>query len=294
MKRIKGILLLSLVMLLISVSARAGNNVIFEMEDSIGDEYGPGTYLYPKSEQFEPYQGLFDLTYFRVEEEDNNYNFYFKFVEVTNPWHAKYGFSHQLIQVYIDNQDGGRTDTFKPGANVQFEERHPWNKLIKITGWSLEIFDYRADPEIDGRIEEGNIEVLDDNQTIKVTIPQQKLGDLEKAHYYVLVGSLDGFGYDNYREVQEEATGWKFGGGTNTELNPNVLDILVPEGMEQKEILGSFDLEKKQLATIKAVGPSLDLHFKLIIIFGFIILLLLSLIGAVIKFLLNKVAERSS
>ncbi|MCK8817199.1 hypothetical protein MWH28_07480 [Natroniella sulfidigena] len=293
MRRVKGILFLSLTILLIGFSVQAGNNVIFEMEDPIGDEYGPGSYLYPKSEQFEPYQGLFDLTYFKVEEEADNYNFYFKFVELTNPWHAKYGFSHQLIQVYIDNDEGGRTDTFKPGANVQFEERHPWNKLIKITGWSLEIFDHRADIEADGRVEEGDITVLDDNQTIKVTIPQQKLGDLEKAHYYVLVGALDGFGYDNYRQVQEEPTGWQFGGGTDTDLNPNVLDILVPEGMEQKEILGSYDLENQELATIRAVGPEVSLQLKFIIIFGFVALLVLSLVGAAIKFILTKIAKQN-
>ncbi|WP_018247923.1 glucodextranase DOMON-like domain-containing protein [Orenia marismortui] len=263
----------------------AESNIIFQMNDPVGDEYGPGTYTYPKNEQFSPYEGLFDLTYFKVDSSNENYNLYFKFIELVNPWHAKYGFSHQLVQVYISNSDEGKLETFKKGANIRFEERNPWNKLIKITGWSLEVFDYQDKATKDAIIKEDRIEILDDKKTIKVSIPKELLGDLSKAQYYVLVGSLDGFAYDNYREVIKESEGWKFGGGSNTDLNPNVLDILVPEGMDQKEILGSFDLQQGRLAVVRAVGPELGLHWKLIIIFGFLTVFLATIIGAGIKYL---------
>lgn len=275
-------------MLAISMVASGEEGIIFEMRDPVGDEYGPGSYTYPKSEQFAPYEGLFDLVHYKVEEDGDNYNFYFKFVEITNPWHAPYGFSHQLIQVYIDNDEGGSLETFKPGANVRFEKSHPWNKLIKLTGWTLEVFDYRDDVKANKRLTENKVEVLAEGKTIKVSIPRAKLGDLEKAKYYVLIGSLDGFAYDNYREVVQEAQGWKFGGNNNPDIMPHVIDILVPQGMDQKDILGSYNLETGEFATLRAVGPELGLHWKFIIIFGFLALLVASLIGAVVKFLFKN------
>ncbi|AGB42004.1 protein of unknown function (DUF2223) [Halobacteroides halobius DSM 5150] len=288
-RKLRFSLLMLIIIMLLSPVIRAEEKSIFKLRDPVGDEYGPGSYTYPTSEQFSPYEGLFDLMNFKVEATADKYNFYFKFVEVTNPWHAPYGFSHQLIQVYIDNQDGGITETFKPGARVKFEEQHPWDKLLKITGWSVELYSSSDKAEVENRVQEAQVKLND--KTIKLTIPKEKIGDLKEAHYYVLVGGLDGFGYDNYRPVVEEAQGWKFGGGTDTELNPNVIDTLVPEGMSQKEILGSFDLDEGRVATLRAVGPDLSLSLKFMIIIGFIVILVLTLVGAVFKFVTNRIGN---
>ncbi|GAB6100142.1 hypothetical protein JCM16358_20210 [Halanaerocella petrolearia] len=289
-KRISEILLISIIIvMLLAPFVQAEEKSIFELNDPVGDDFGPGSYTYPTSKQFTPFEGLFDLTNFKVEETGDNYKFLFKFVEITNPWHAKYDFSHQLIQVYIDNQDGGSLETFKPGANIQFEQRHPWNKLIKLTGWSVEVYSSQDDPKKENRLTKAQVELED--ETIKLIIPKEKLGSLKEAHYYVLIGALDGFGYDNYRPVVEEAEGWKFGGGTDTDLNPNVLDTVTPEGMNQKEVLGSFDLEEGKVATLRAVGPDLSLPVKFMIIVGFIIVLILTILGATVKFIANKVEE---
>lgn len=286
MRKMIGIIL---IILCFNSIVLANDNLIFEMNDPVGDEYGPGTYTYPTSEQFKPYRGLFDLTYFKVEDGAKNYNFYFKFIEITNPWHAQYGFSHQLIQLYIDNNsDGGSLKTFKAGANIEFEEKHPWNKLVKITGWSVEICSPEDEKGGDNRVKDARVKLLNDDKMIKVSLPKSKIGDLTEAYYYLLVGSLDGFGHDNYREVVKEAKGWKFGGGTESNLNPNVIDTLVPEGLEQKEVLGSFDLEKGELATLRAVGNEMKLPFKMAIIIGFLVLLLGAIIGGSIKFIARK------
>ena len=49
---------------------RATNNghVFFEAVDPEGDDYGPGTYVYPRNKAFQPYKGLFDLLSFKVSE----------------------------------------------------------------------------------------------------------------------------------------------------------------------------------------------------------------------------------
>lgn len=278
--------LIVLVLIVLLSSNLLAAELIFEHEDQRGDEFGPGTYIYPKSQVFEPYEGLFDLKHFKVEEDDDFYNFYFQFREINNPWRAPQGFSHQLIQVYIDNQKGGRTDTFKPGANVKFEQRHPWNKLIKITGWDVKVYDEDDNENVSGELE-GSAAKRIDQTTIKAQISKEKLDELTQAYYYVLVGSFSPFGPDNYRQVEYEPSGWSFGGGEDKEINPNVIDILVPEGLSQKEILGSYEIEDKELAVLRAVGPEPPLSLKIFIISGFLFLLIAAVIGFLAKVLLK-------
>jgi len=281
------LILLLVVLSLISV-VEAKEEMLFEISDPVGDDYGSGTYIYPKSEQFKPYEGLFDLTEFKVVDNGENYNLYFKFLEVTNPWHAEHGFSHQLIQLYIDNGEEGGLRTFKKGANVKFEEGHSWNKLVKVTGWTLEVFDYGDDLDKKATVEGDRVKLLADKKTIKVLLSKEEAGDLENAYYYLLIGSLDGFGYDNYREVTEDVEGWKFGGGSKSDINPNVLDILVPEGMDQKEVLGAFDLESGELATLRAVGSELGLEWKFLIIVLFVLMLVGTIVGLLVKYIKGR------
>ncbi|MCK8824861.1 glucodextranase DOMON-like domain-containing protein [Fuchsiella alkaliacetigena] len=261
---------LMIILLIISPGLRA-EDYLFQMRDAQGDDYGPGTYVYPTSEQFAPFEGLFDLLEFRVKEAGSNYLFKIEFAKITNPWQAKYGFSHQLVQIYIDNDSGGSTQVFKPGANVEFDPDAPWNKLVKINGWQVEVFDYQDDPQAEFEDNTATTaRVLDDQRTIEVKVPQELIGDLKSAQYYVLVGALDGFSHDNFRPVVEEVEEWKFGGGTDTDYNPNVIDILVPEGKEQREILGAYNVENEELATLYPVG---DTHFKISRIFALLLIL---------------------
>lgn len=282
MKSLRLLTLALLLSLLVTTTALADEKVIFEMKDARGDDYGTGTYIYPYHEQFSNYQGLFDLNYFKVIKRDNKYQFYFKFNEITNPWQAPYGFSHQLIQVYIDNAAGGSNETFKQGANVKFEKQHPWNQLLKITGWNVELFTLDDEREEYSTLDSAEVS-LDKDKLIRVSVPQQKLNDLSEAYYYVLIASLDGFHYDNYRRVTVEGGEWEFGGGRDSDINPNVIDTLVPEGLDQKQVLGSFDLEEGELATLRAVGPELALPWKLIIVFAFSIVFILTILGALLK-----------
>ncbi len=46
------------------------------------------------------------------------------------------------------------------------------------------------------------------------------------------------------------------GGGTDTKYNPDVYDILTPEGIDQTKILGSYDVagEKKAVVPLIRLG----------------------------------------
>ncbi|MGM0472425.1 MAG: glucodextranase DOMON-like domain-containing protein, partial [Bacillota bacterium] len=230
-----------------------------------------------------PHQQLFDLLEFRVDQKEGKYRFNFKFGAITNPWHAPYGFSHQLIQVYIDNDTGGATSVLKHGANVKFSSEAPWNKLIKISGWNIKVADHQTNPqqEIDP-LTTAKVKVLNKEGIIRVSIPQKLIGDLSTAKYYVLVGSLDGFSYDNYRPVIEEVSEWKFGGGSDSDFNPNVIDILTPEDESQKEILGAYSVEEQELATLYPVSSNNSL-LNSDLLLGLVIFALLILIAVIVR-----------
>ncbi|MGM0502782.1 MAG: glucodextranase DOMON-like domain-containing protein, partial [Bacillota bacterium] len=49
-----------ILLLLLTPSSYAKQQVHFEMEDPLEDDYGSGTYIYPGNEQFRNHLGLFD------------------------------------------------------------------------------------------------------------------------------------------------------------------------------------------------------------------------------------------
>ncbi len=225
----------------------------FEMKDPTGDDYGPGTYTYPTHKAFLP--GLFDLTHFRVSYDVEYVYFDTTFREVTNPWNAPEGFSHQLISIYIDTTKGmGRTDTIRKGAMVAFDKRYAWDICIKALGWGgCRAFTAHDDGESKGISDGLEASVLPDGKTVRVKVPLPIIGQPDANWgYYVLIGSQDAFGEDDFRPVMEESTSWTFGGGSNLGVNPNVIDMLAPEGgkFSQERLLRSYDAERGALATL--------------------------------------------
>ena len=97
-------------------NGRWNEQVMFEMQDPAGDDYGPGMYTYPTNIAFSPGRGHYDLINFKVFQDDDYVFFDFEFTLLDNTWQADEGFSHQLIDLYIDTgEEGGRTDAFNVG-----------------------------------------------------------------------------------------------------------------------------------------------------------------------------------
>lgn len=231
---------------------------VFAMNDPEGDDYGPGSYEYPFDSVFDPKKGHFDLQRFSLTAYRNNYYFDMVFPLVTNPWGAAEGFSHTIIQIYIaDDPDSGRIETFREGANVLFDPANPWQFFIKVVSFNKTAV-YRAEDYAgsEGRNKGVKARLRPDGKTIRVTVPKNLLpGDPYKWRFYVLVGSQDGLGPDNFRPVNANTAPWTFGGGTDTDYDPNVIDLLAPSGA-QEEMLGSFDVSQRLQAVIKPAGPS--------------------------------------
>lgn len=72
-------------------------------------------------------------------------------------------------------------------------------------------------------------------------MPKAFLGEMRPgwAFQVVVTGSEGSMESDSLRvrEVRAEASEWNFGGGSDGVEDPNILDLLVPQGMSQAEVL---------------------------------------------------------
>ena len=130
--------------------------------------------------------------------------------------------------------------------------------FIKALGWGgCRAFSSQDDEESKGISDGLEASVLPDGKTIRVKVPLPIIGQPDSNwNYYVLIGSQDAFGEEDFRPVMEESTPWTFGGGSNLEVNPNVIDMLAPEGgrFSQERLLGSYDVQKGALAVVVPVS----------------------------------------
>ncbi|KGQ22087.1 glucodextranase DOMON-like domain-containing protein [Thermus filiformis] len=226
--------------LALSLPQRLSGREVLRITDPEGDDHGPGTYTYPLDAAFAPHRGLFDLLEMRVLDAGATWTFVFTFKEMTNPWGAPAGFSHQLINVYLDYQEGGGTSPFAPGAKVVFDPEHPWDLFLKAAGWPQ--YGQRVGFP-DGRDTVGGL-VVSSSPADKAVILQldKKLFNPEKGQrvcFYVLVGSQDGYGPDHFRPVGKEAGPWNLGGAQNEDA-PLVVDYLWPEPGVQEAMLSRY------------------------------------------------------
>ncbi|AEX85885.1 alpha-amylase/alpha-mannosidase [Marinitoga piezophila KA3] len=236
----------------VMIPKEIGGKLVKEFKDPIGDEDGPGGYTYPKDGAFEPFKGLWDIEWVKVYDADDSIVFKFKFGEITNPWGAPKGFSHQLINIYLDTKDGGKVSTYKEGARVQFDTAHPWDYFIKIAGWPS--YGQLLADSNDQEFPEGvQVECDPGEKIISVIVMKKYLKmDSNKIFAYFMVGSQDGYGADHFRAVTPESGQWTLGGYPSDagDFGPFVLDIIVPEGYDQHKVLSSYDASKEKYATL--------------------------------------------
>ena len=267
--RKKCILVLSLLIFFLTTSYVQANTVFF-WADECGDDYGPGHYVYPRHQHFQEEKGLWDLRFFVVEDKDDFYYFHFSFQSLPDPWSGFFGFSHPLIHLYIDNAPGGEERPLEPLGELRMHPTSLWNKALIICGgwvqgvregeiWDSPEFQVSWDRPKPSCLAGSTISVGE--TTIIVGVPKEWLASLEGAKYYVLVGGYDPLEAGHFRQVQEEASLWCFGGAKANEYNPPILDILVPVGISQKEILN------QKIIVLRPIGPAGRLAFSEFLIF---------------------------
>lgn len=229
------------------IPALVGGEVVVTFSDPKGDDHGPGTYVYPTNPVF-AVPGIFDLLSYTVFDQGKNWLLAFEFAALPNPWGGPHGFSHPIINLYLDVQPGGLTEAHPEGdaMQVRFSPDHPWDFFVKVAGWpdygrhlfttggEMYLIDVSADPA---------------KKLVLVRIPKELVPRICGAHY-VLVGSQDGFGPDHIRPVVRTAGEWVGGGSPAPTVAPLVYDYLAPEGYIQKEVLSGYDVAAKTFTVL--------------------------------------------
>lgn len=264
-----------ILIILLVVPTILSSELLFELRDAIGDDHGAGNVVYPEHPMFT--EGLFDLTYLRVFEEEDQYIFAIGITGKIEPvQHAEFRYRYDLpenfilplVHIYIDVDNvetSGFVNTIR-GTNVEMKPDSAWERAIVISSMPNK---YRAvvqrqQPEIARRvIIPEDITISRAGDEISVKIEKNRLGEItESWGFAVLMFShdfSDTIAKTSYiREVRSTASQFSFGGGSGGLLkryDPNVIDMITEHPFEQKEMLSSFDPEKPELAKISAVYP---------------------------------------
>lgn len=249
--------------------------VLIELQDDIGDDYGDGKVTYPEHTMFT--EGLFDMESFRIEEVGNYYKFVVRirgkvdYVEY-DEFGYKYGipddFIFPLVQIYIDTDhkmNSGLTETIN-GTNVTIAPESAWERAVVFSSLPQK---FRASIQRNQEVFLPRIAVPDkikissDKQEISVKISKNFLGKIQEDWGFAVMM----FCHDvtttvkknNYTmEIKASSSLFNFGGGHGTlyfRYNPNVIDMITPPFQSQKKILHDYDVENKTYVVVEAVYP---------------------------------------
>lgn len=240
-----------------SVVATTNANELFCFTDSQFDDRGTGRYIYPANLQGQR-EGIFDMKSFAVRDLGSTVEFTIEFrrpidkkrlddVTFQKSW------AYQLIDIYIDTDRGQSGQSFGlPGRNIEFNVDEAWNKVIVLMpGFADQAADFFVShSELrDFYLIRKDIIIPNDVYTktfsIVARVSKSELGQPnDNWGYQVCVLGFDPQnlklnGFYNM-EVNTFPTDETFGGGTDYEGNPNVIDILSPDKEAQYRVLSAF------------------------------------------------------
>jgi len=249
----------------------------FKLSDPVGDDKGPGTYVYPTDAVYKP--GSFDLTEFEVVPKGDQVEFRVTVKsKIDDPWDSAAwggnGFSVQMAFIHIDtdHQKGSGVRDGLPGTNVRFAEDEAWDRVVIISPQGAT----RVNSEIGIKAEKWKDRIIvpkvtrASGKTLIAVVENSKLGGVPQTTwgYQVLMQSNEGFPDKTdllTRKVNEFEGQHRFGGGTDYDNDPHVIDILVPAGgdpvAKQHEILSKYnktattEVKPEDLAVVPMVYP---------------------------------------
>ncbi len=224
---------------------------LLELDDAIGDETGDGDYIYPLSSDFATPNngGLWDAKKLTIRQSAWNAQFILEMDEMTDIWGLSNGFSHQIVQIYVDQGETsyGSTEMLS-GANALIDDAWAWEVAISGTGEPGAVLAVQSQT---GSTSSRGVDVSGDvdAKTITFTVSKDVIGDdIPNYRYIVVIGSQDGFGTGKWRDVDASPSTWTLGGGSDPasddgiDYDPNVIDMIL-NGSGQEAMLSSYDVE---------------------------------------------------
>ena len=219
---------------------------VLQVQDPIGDDDGPGTYVYPEDAVFK--ESVFDASTFSVGYDAENLVLKFGFVgPVENPWGSPNSFSLQTLDVYIDTDpetDAGAR-MLLPGRNAALVEGSGWEFAIWAEGWTPQVL--QVDPETGSALAYSEassaMKLIVDvakNEVI-IRIPQYFFGETppEDWAYAAVVLSQEGYpseGVWRVRDVDATPAQYLFGGGPVDVNHTRIIDLVWPEYAEKDQV----------------------------------------------------------
>lgn len=264
----------SLAALCAALPAAAGT--VVKLSDPVGDDDGPGTYKYPTDPVYKP--GSFDMTQFEVVTSGDQVEFRVSVnARIEDPWDSAAwggnGFSIQMVFIHIDtdHKKGSGVRDGLPGTNIRFAEDEAWDRAVIISPQGRT----RVASEIDQKCPQWKDRIIipritrASGKTLIAVVDAKDLGGLPQPTwgYQVLMQSNEGFPAKTdllTRKVNEFEGQHRFGGGTDYDNDPQVMDILVPPDgdpiKKQHELLSKYNKaatepKPEDLAVVPMVYP---------------------------------------
>ena len=233
---------------------------LLDVNDALGDENGDGDYTYPLAGDFTPGAGLFDITHLKISQSAWNARFEITFAEMTDYWGLANGFSHQIVQIYVDQGETtyGQTEMLD-GAYAKVHPDWAWEVAVSATGEPGAVKTVSAST---GETSAKGIEVSSnqDQKTVIITVSKNIIGeDVPDYRFVVVAGSQDGFGTGKWRDVDAEAKTWRLGGGADPstvdglDYDPNIIDMVLDNETDQAAMLGSYDVDGQTFAVLTGI-----------------------------------------
>ena len=216
--------------------------------DPVGDDYGPGTYTYPIDPIFKP--GSFDIREFSVSEGPEYVIFKVRLGVIENVWNSLSGLSLQIVDVYIDlnNTIGAGSMQLLPGRNAYTRPEDAWEYAISVDGWQQTM--YKVDSSgRPAKLRDIEVKVNSAGGEVTIYVPRSLIrGDPRNWGYLAMALAYDAEappGNWKVREVKQGNDEFYFGGayipfGNSAIRNPNIIDVVLPRGQDQKNILGVY------------------------------------------------------
>ena len=224
----------------------------FEIEDPVGDDYGPGTYTYPTDAVFQ--DSAFDAQGFLVGVDGENLVFVFDLVgPIENSWGSPNDLSIQTLDVYIDTDPGEGTGArmLFPGRNAALMADFGWEVGIWTEGWTPQVHQPDPDTLEPKEYSEASsamtilVDAAQSTVTIRVPISFLPNGNPEEWAFAAVVLGQEGYpteGVWRVRNIGLQSAQWVFGGGEGHANQTRIIDLVLPEGsaFDQATLLGDY------------------------------------------------------
>ena len=271
--------------LTIAAAARAPaqGQQLFSLDDPADDAWGPGTYVPPTSGDF--VDGDFDLRRFSVLVDGQDAIFEVTLgAAVRRPqvtardgapevplWNNIY---LQNIDIYLDTDSASPAGTSEglPGRRIRFADGRTWKRAVVLTpqpGPARSVVEDALHAEAAHVIFAEGLQQR--GRTLIARVPVLALGGVPRRDWGYSV-QVSGARWDRSFALVDRARGtreldaftmpvlsvpepWAFGGAPAGDAYPRVVDVLLPPGVDQKKVLGSFDAKTGAFARVPFVYP---------------------------------------